>query len=181
MVWQNFLMNEDIYIFLIIILSFRALYISCRNRRMPAGAVRFLMTIWNCRIFYGYFKWISKKSDEEAAVARKSCPYGKKITTICLTVRLLFWFFFLISSGRKSRIYFRMKFISMRKKNSLWIEMHTTHTNAFNLSFSHSVMWAGFCTVSNLEHLTSAPFRFNCIHCTDTVSVRCLGIAFKNI
>lgn len=140
MVWQNFLMNEDIYISSYYYSLVWAVYIQCRNRRMPAGAVYFLMTIWNCRIFYGYFKWISsKKSDEEAAV-RVARMEKKNYDHLFDCMFAFFCFFLLVSSGRKSRIYFRTKFISMRKKEfaANW-DAHNSHEYTQSFFFAYSV------------------------------------------
>lgn len=93
---------------------------------------------------------------------------------------------FVVSTcGCENRIYYEMKFISMRKKFRCEIKKRAHgHIHALtekkSLVFIHSsilvALNAVFCSISHLEHFTSAPFRFNCTHCKRRAAARSLAL-----
>lgn len=133
----------------------------------------FLMTIWNCRIFYGYFEWVNGRKNRRSSWSSVSWRWKELRPFVCLSAAIPCSVFFpCVSAGARIAFISEWKFISMRFF-PLWIfeaaHSYTMAEKKNTARFAHS--FAAFCSISYLEHLTSAPMRFNCTHCTDAAFV----------
>lgn len=165
---RDFLMNEDIF-FIIIILSFRHL--------MP------LRQTCECTPFFnGYLKlsnilWLfwmaTTKNGEEVAVVWAHDEKNNDRLVGCVQ-RISCSVFLATYSRMRGSHFFQNGHLFLCE---LFFRCESRCTRAMANTDRFALIRC-FGSISYLEHLTSAPLRFNCTHCTDAALVR-LGIAFK--